>query len=262
MSRVLSGCLILALSLVVVPAVPSQDKKPAPPVTVTWYGQSFFTIKTAKGTTIAIDPHFIEAYGRFQGLKADLCLITHHHNDHTQVGIFDDPKPKVIQGLKGSGMRTDWNDIDETFKDVRIRSVGTYHDTVEGMRFGKNAIFILEMDGWKIAHLGDLGHPLSAAQLKKIGPVDAIMIPVGGIYSLNGSEAKEVVAQIKPKEYIFPMHYGTKVFDDLLPIDEFLQDQDRAKVTSSKDNSILLNRDPQRPRPLIVQLHYWPKDAK
>ena len=88
------------------------------------------------------------------------------------------------------------------------------------------------------------------------------MIPVGGIYSLNGTEAKEVVAQIKPKEYIFPMHYGTKVFDDLLPIDEFLQDQDRAKVTSSQHNSILLNRDAQRPRPLIVQLHYWPKEGK
>ena len=154
MSRCLTPCLILIVSMVLVPIASSQDKKPAEPVAITWHGQSFFTIKTSKGTTIAIDPHFIEAYGRILGLKADVALISHHHNDHTQVGIFDDPKPKVIQGLKGSGMRTDWNEIDETFKDVRIRSVGTYHDTLEGMRFGKNAIFILEVDGWKIAPPG------------------------------------------------------------------------------------------------------------
>ena len=52
------------------------------------------------------------------------------------------------------------------------------------------------------------------------------MIPVGGVYTLNGSEAKKVVEQLKPKRgHILPMHYGTKVFDDLLPPDEFLEDQ-------------------------------------
>src|SRR5205823_15019842 len=135
-----------------------------------------------------------------------------------------------------------------------IRSIGVFHDNAEGLRYGKNSIFILEVDGWKIVHLGDLGHLLNPAQLKRIGPVDVLMVPVGGIYTLNGSEAKQVVAQIQPKEYVFPMHYGTRVYGDLLPITEFLDDQDRAKVTSSTDNLLTLNRDPQRPRPLIVQL--------
>jgi hypothetical protein len=88
------------------------------------------------------------------------------------------------------------------------------------------------------------------------------MVPVGGIYTLNGSEAKEVVAQIKPKEYVFPMHCGTRVYDQLLPATEFLEDQDRRKVTSSQDNRLILNRDPQRPRPLIVQLNFWPKGKR
>jgi L-ascorbate metabolism protein UlaG (beta-lactamase superfamily) len=251
----------LAIVFPVLASPLSAGEKTLPPQ-ISWHGQSFFTIKTGKGMTIAIDPHAIPEYGRMMGLKADVVLISHNHNDHTQVGVFENSKDKdfrVITGLKGNSLKADWNQVDETIKDVRIRSVGVFHDNMEGMRYGKTAIFILEVDGWRIVHLGDLGHLLSPAQLKRIGPVDVLMIPVGGVYTLNGSEAKQVVAQIKPKEYIFPMHCGTRVYDDLLPVTEFLQDQDRAKVTSSLDNRLVLNRDPQRPRPLIVQLNFWPK---
>ena len=103
---------------------------------------------------------------------------------------------------------------------------------------------------------------LSPEQLRKIGTVDVLMIPVGGVYTLNGSEAKKVVEQIKPREYIFPMHYGTKIYDDVLTVDEFLDDQPRANVTVSLDNKITLNRDAQRPRPLIVQLNFWPRGKR
>jgi L-ascorbate metabolism protein UlaG (beta-lactamase superfamily) len=112
------------------------------------------------------------------------------------------------------------------------------------------------VDGWKIAHLGDLGHELEPDQVKKIGPVDVLMIPVGGIYTINGSEAKKVMAQIKPKQYVFPMHYGTKLFDDLLPVNEFLDGQKKERVAESDDNQLTLNRDPARPRPLTVVFTY------
>lgn len=252
--------IILALVMVLVgTSAPAQDKKSP---TIAWHGQSFFTITTGKGTRVAIDPHQIPEYGRLQGLKVDIVLMSHLHSDHTQLGVIENIRGKeirIIPGLKGSGKATEWNNVDETIKDVHIRSVGVYHDGMEGLRYGKNSIFILEIDGWKIVHLGDLGHLLTPAQVKKIGPVDVLMIPVGGIYALNGSEAKQVVEQLKPKEYIFPMHLGTKIYNELLPVDEFLEDQDKEKVATSDDNSIVLNRDAQRPRPLIVQLHYWPK---
>jgi L-ascorbate metabolism protein UlaG (beta-lactamase superfamily) len=259
-----SAALVMVFSFLASPLT-SGEKKPAVPIMISWHGQSFFTLKTSKGTTIVMDPHAIMEYGRLQGLKADIVLVSHNHNDHTQVGVIENIKDKdvkIITGLKGGGFKADWNPVDEEVKDVRIRSVGVYHDNLEGMRYGKTSIFILEVDGWKIVHLGDLGHLLSPAQLKKIGAVDVLMVPVGGIYTLNGSEAKEVVAQIKPKEYIFPMHCGTRVYDLLLPATEFLEDQDRRKVTSSQDNRLILNRDPQRPRPLIVQLSFWPKGKR
>ena len=99
-------------------------------VQISWHGQSFFTIKTGKGTTIAIDPHAILEYGRPEGLKADIILISHNHNDHTQVRVIENSKDKdvrIITGLKGGGLKADWNPVDETIKDVRIRSIGVFH---------------------------------------------------------------------------------------------------------------------------------------
>jgi L-ascorbate metabolism protein UlaG (beta-lactamase superfamily) len=255
-------CTMLLLLGATVPLGWSQEKAAWQPITVAWHGQSFFTITTSKGTRIAIDPHQIPEYGRTLGLKADLVLITHNHNDHNRLDALDNHKDKdlkVILGLKGPGFRADWHAVDEQVADVHVRTVGLYHDDVEGMQAGKNAAFVLDVDGWRIVHLGDLGHLLSAEQVRKIGRVDVLMIPVGGIYTLNGTEARKVVQQLRPREYIFPMHCGTKVYDDLLPATEFLEEQDRTKVAVSDDNKVTLNRDPQRPRPLIVQLNYWPK---
>ncbi len=254
-------------SLLLIPFVcatlAADDAVPLKPIEISWHGQSFFTIKTGKGTVVAIDPHAILEYGRLKGQKADLILLSHNHNDHTQVEVIDNFKDVPIwTGLKPGNLKAEWNPLDETFKDVHVRTIGVFHDNMEGLKYGKNAIFVINVDGWKIVHLGDLGHRLTPAQLKKLGPVDVLMIPVGGVYTLNGSEAKEVVEQIKPKEYIFPMHCGTKVYHDVLPATEFVDGQVRANVTSSDDNRLSLNRDPQRPRPLIVQLNFWPKGKR
>lgn len=194
-----------------------------------WHGQSFFEVESSKGTRIVFDPHAIEAFGRRE-VNADLILLSHLHDDHTQTGVIvNAAQAKVIHGLKGMGRKTDWVVVDEPFKDVRVRSVGVYHDTVEGMERGKNTVFILEVDGLRIVHLGDLGHVLSEKDVKRIGSVDVLLIPVGGVYTINGSEAKKVVEQLKPKKYIVPMHYGVKGYDNLLTAEEFLDEQPNAK---------------------------------
>ncbi len=260
--RGIAGWLVLG-TLLFGGAVRSGDTKWAP-IKVSWYGQSFFIIESSKGFRVAFDPHLIPEYGRPQGLKADVVLVSHNHDDHTQVEALDNHKDKslrVIRGLKGLGLRADWNRVDETIGNVQIRSVGLYHDDMEGLRSGKVTAFLVEMDGWRICHMGDVAHLLTPAQLRQIGEVDVLMIPIGGVYTANGSEAKKIVAQIKPREYIFPMHYGTRVYDDLLPATEFLDGQDKAKVAESDDNKLTLNRDPSRPRPLIVTFTY-PAEAK
>lgn len=261
--------LMTLFALIFVPSASGQDKgkekdKGKLPLKITYHGQSFYTVTTSAGTVVAFDPHALGEYGRVL-VRADLVLCSHEHTEHNAViAIEDQEKAKILRGLTGPGLRSNWVAIDEKFKDVHVKSVGVFHDDAEGMRYGKNTIFIVEADGWRIAHLGDLGHELTARQLRLIGQLDVVMVPVGGIYTLNGSEAKRVVEQLKPKEYVFPMHYGTDVFKDLLPPDEFFEDQPRKQVLKSADNALLLNRDPDRPRPLVVQLHYAPraKDAE
>jgi L-ascorbate metabolism protein UlaG (beta-lactamase superfamily) len=219
-------------------------------VTIRWHGQSFFDIESTKGTRVVTDPHLIDAYGRIE-VAGDLILISHEHNDHTQVtAVKNYAKAKVLHGLKAVGNRLDWNPIDETFRDVHVRTIGTYHDNTKGMQHGKNAIFVIDMDGLHIVHLGDLGHLLSERQVKEIGPVDILMIPVGGVYTLNGTEAKKVVEQLKPKQYILPMHYGTKAFTDLLGPEEFLDEQ--KNVQKLPTNTLVVKTDSKPAEPVIV----------
>ncbi len=207
----------------------SIASEPAKLPKLTWYGQSFFVLETTAGTRIAFDPHAIEAFGR-QTTKADVVLMSHPHPDHVRLEVIENrAKAKIIEGIKVTGgveggppARPQWNPVDEKFKDVRIRSVGTFHDSAQGLQRGKNMVFIVEFDGMKLAHLGDLGHLLTDEQLRQIGPVDVLLIPVGGVYTINGDQAKKVIAQMKPTKYVVPMHYGTRTFDDLPPPDEFL----------------------------------------
>jgi L-ascorbate metabolism protein UlaG (beta-lactamase superfamily) len=221
-------------------------------VKIWWHGQSFFVIESSKGTRVAIDPHAIEAYGRKE-VSADLVLVSHLHSDHDQVGVIRRPV-KVLYGLKASGRRLDWNPIDESYRDVHVRSVGVYHDTTQGMERGKNTVFVIEVDGLRIVHLGDLGHLLTPKEVRQIGPVDVLMIPVGGVYTINGAEAKQVVEQLGPRRYILPMHYGTRVFSDLLPADEFLEEQ--KNVRRFPGNKLVVDTGVAPSEPVIAILDW------
>lgn len=224
-------------------------------LTIRWFGQSFFQIETGDGTKIAIDPHSMPEFGR-PTCTADLVLISHEHDDHNQVNaLTDSEKAKVIRGLTIKGKKQDWNKVDEKFKNIRIRTVPSYHDMEEGLKRGKNSIFVIETDGLKIAHLGDLGDVLTDEQIKAIGPVDILMIPVGGIYTINGEKAREVVKQLKPRLYILPMHYGTDTLDSLQPPDEFVEGEKNVRKIE-KSNVLTVPFDLKLDKPTIVLMHW------
>jgi len=68
-------------------------------------------------------------------------------------------------------------------------------------------IFSVEVDGVHICHLGDLGHLLTEEQLTELGPVDVLLVPIGGNFTLSPAEAAEVVSQVDPK-IVIPMHFA------------------------------------------------------
>ncbi len=225
----------LATVAIVFPAT-AQDKKVDQ---LRWFGHSYFVLRTAAGTKVAFDPHAISEYGA-PPIAPDIVVISHNHNDHDRKEIFtnaDSKDLKIFDGVIPKGKKGEWAKIDEKARDVRVRSVGTYHDEEQGAKRGLNSAMIVEADGLIYCHLGDLGHELSAEQVKAIGPVDVLMIPVGGIYTINGETAKKVVAQLKPRLFILPMHYGTSVYTDVLPPDEFLDGQ--KKVDKLPDTNLL-----------------------
>jgi L-ascorbate metabolism protein UlaG (beta-lactamase superfamily) len=223
-------------------------------VTIRWHGQSFFEVESSRGTRIVFDPHVIEAYNP-KPVAADIVLISHEHNDHNRVELIKNAeRARIFHGLKPVGKKLDWNPIDTTVGDAHVRTVGVYHDAAEGMERGKNAVFIIEVDGLHIVHLGDLGHLLTPKEIKQIGPVDVLMIPVGGVYTINGEEARSVVQQLKPRLFVLPMHYGTKVFDDVLPPDEFLEGQ--KNVERLPGNRLVVDANQHPPAPTIVLLDW------
>jgi L-ascorbate metabolism protein UlaG (beta-lactamase superfamily) len=247
----------LALVALLLPAAaaPAQEAKK---LTLRWFGQSFFQLTTTAGTRVVFDPHAIDAFGR-PTAAADLVLLSHAHNDHTMIDAVENKeRAKVVTGFKlvkdakDVVRKVDWNTVNETFRDVKIRSVATYHDNSQGLERGKNTVFVLEVDGLKIVHLGDLGHVLSDGQAKEIGPVDVLMIPVGGVYTINGELARQVVGQLKPRLFVVPMHYGTKEYDDLLPPDEFVEGQKH--VRREKSNELAFPADLKRDEPEVVLL--------
>ena len=250
---------LLAVALASGPAA-AQEKK----LTLRWHGQSFFQLETGRGQKIVFDPHAIPNFGRHI-VSANIVLISHPHNDHNQPEILEDAKAaRVFEGVTTlKNGKTEWKAIDEKVIQTRIRTLGTYHDAMNGMQRGKNAVFIVEADGLVFVHLGDLGHELTPEQVKVIGKVDVLMVPVGGIYTINGEVAKKVVAQLKPRLYVVPMHYAVAGYDDLLGPDEFLEDQPKERVKKTPDtNELVIPPDLKAPdAPAIVMLGWKKADA-
>src|SRR5947209_6461032 len=221
--------LVAGLALAVASSPVAAQAPPAPKkfLELRWFGHSYFQLTTLAGTRVVFDPHAIAEYGN-PTVAADIVVMSHDHNDHNRAEVLANAESKDLKkflGVVTKGKNSDWAKIDEKVKDVLIRNVPTYHDPEEGAKRGKNSIFIVEADGLKFVHLGDLGHDLTEEQAKAIGPVDVLMIPVGGIYTINGEAALKVVDQLKPRRYVLPMHYGTKVYTDVQPPDEFLDGQ-------------------------------------
>jgi L-ascorbate metabolism protein UlaG (beta-lactamase superfamily) len=192
-----------------------------------WYGQSMFVLTSPGGTTILLDPFNDIGYTVPPPLNTDAATITHEHPDHNNAALGG--TATLLRGLTADG----WADVDQTVGDVRIRTVQSFHDDQQGTQRGRNAIFVFESAGLNFAHLGDLGHQLDAAQLAAVGPIDVLMAPVGGVFTIDAAGAAAVVEALNPK-MVFPMHYKTDATSTpLATVDEFLQGKTVERVGST-----------------------------
>lgn len=262
-----AALLLFAFGTYQLPLASAQEpKSKTKTIKIRWYGQSFFQVEDADGRTFAFDPHAIPAFGRVM-VRADFVCVSHPHDDHAMIEMIDIGKPDkriaendVYRGvIETKTGKQEWKTIDEKRGNIRIRNIATYHDTMNGLQRGKNSIFIINVDGIVICHLGDLGHELTPEQVKAIGKVDVLMVPIGGIYTINGEQAQKVMKQLKPRLYVLPMHYGVPGYDDLAGPEEFLEDVPKdqlQKLLNTNELSFPTDAKPEKPTIVILS---WKK---
>jgi L-ascorbate metabolism protein UlaG (beta-lactamase superfamily) len=194
-------------------AAMAQGKPAGEPVIVRFWGHACFTI-TAHGKTLLIDPYSPKkvGYPAFD-VAPEVVVITHEHFDHADTSWVRGG-PLVLHGLDKAGTV---QSIDRTVGPFHVRAVAAqhWHDAALRAR-GNVAIFVIEVDGLKIVHVGDLGEKLDAAQTKAIGTPDVLMVPVGGFFTVDADQAYQVVQQLKPRAYVIPMHYRTTALETSL----------------------------------------------
>lgn len=169
---------------------------------LTWLGHACFLLEQ-DGYRIVTDPY--TGVGEYPPLKAEAheTFCSHHHFDHDAV-------ERVTLLPEG----------DSPFA---VREILTFHDDRGGALRGRNTIRVFTAGGVSVAHLGDLGHQLTEEQLAAIGKVDGVLVPVGGVYTVDAQAAKQVCGAIGPK-WVVPMHYRHAPYGlpEVAGVEEFL----------------------------------------
>jgi L-ascorbate metabolism protein UlaG (beta-lactamase superfamily) len=181
-----------------------------------------------------LDPY---ADGKVDGypplrLESEEVLTSHGHSDHNFVQAVT---------LSGAGIESPFT----------VTEIHTWHDDEEGAARGENTITILEADGLRVVHLGDLGCRLQETQLKRLVDADAVMIPVGGFFTIDAAAAKELVLRLEAR-VVIPMHYRGKDFGFpvLAPLEDFTALFPSSMLRYYKDSSLKL--DAYTPRQIAV----------
>ncbi|MBI4266792.1 MAG: MBL fold metallo-hydrolase [Chloroflexi bacterium] len=178
---------------------------------INWLGHSCFRIKGSQ-VIIITDPYPPDLGFSLGKPVARVVTVSHRHHSHSYVAGVDGD-PKVVSGPG-----------EYEIAGTVIIGVPTFHDAMNGQTKGKNTVYLMEVDGVLVCHLGDLGHVLTAGQVEEIDKVDVLLLPVGGVSTINASTAAEVIRQLEPK-IVIPMHYklpGMK--RELEPVDRFLKE--------------------------------------
>ncbi len=214
---------------------------------IKWLGHSSFLIRSTDGTRIITDPFEAGSYDGAVGYdeitdEADIVTVSHDHADHNAVDSLTG-SPEVVRG--GAPVESGA---------VRLSSLSTFHDENQGQDRGRNTIHVMDVDGVRVAHLGDLGHVLSDGEASELGSVDVLLAPVGGYYTIGPEEAREVAAKLQAR-LIIPMHYKTEdIGFPIQPVDDFLKLMENVERIDASEIEVTKETLPESPK--VVVLNY------
>jgi len=210
---------------------------------IAYLAHASFLITTSEGVRIITDPYDESVGYGMPGQSADIVTSSHSHSDHAYF--------KAVSGnyekLTSPG--------EKTLKNMRFKGIATAHDEAGGRKRGSNVLFLMEIEGLHIAHLGDLGHIPDERQygeMTSLGPVDVVMIPVGGYYTIGAAEAKKITGQLNA-EMVIPMHYKTPAISfPIAPVEDFTKLFD--KVERRGISELEITKDSLPPETLVTVL--------
>lgn len=174
-------------------------------------GHAEFMLELENGMRIVTDPYDAACGYPVSAIRADVALVSHNHHDHSAVdNVGGNPRIISAAGQYDLG------------EDVSLTAVEAFHDDAQGAKRGMTLLFNLHAEGLHVAHLGDLGHLPTRAQIEALGRVDVLMLPVGGCYTIDAATAKET-AELLGARVLLPMHYRTRANADwpIAPVTDF-----------------------------------------
>ena len=212
-------------------------------IDISWLGHSCFVIK-GRDATILTDP-YDESIGYSLGKQtANIVTCSHPHPGHGFTSGVDG----VAKVVRGPG--------EYEICGVLITGISTFHDTEGGVERGKNTAYLIEMDEVTLCHLGDLGHPLSSGQVEDMSSVEVLLVPVGGVSTIDAATAAEAVRQLQPR-IVIPMHFQTKALSFKLdPVDSFLKEMGiKADLAAQRRLSITKTSLPDETHVVLLDYH-------
>lgn len=198
---------------------------------IQWLGHSAFRLTESTGSSIITDPFKASAVGYAMAYaSADAVTSSHAHSDHNN-----------FEGVKGSPVIINSTGVFDA-GGISVHGLSTSHDDSDGALRGKNIVYKFRLDGVHVCHLGDIGEPCSPELTEQLLPVNILLIPVGGNYTIDAEQAKEYVDNIMP-DVVIPMHFKTKHTElDIDKLDSFLKLFEDDQIVEADSHTLEFDR--------------------
>jgi L-ascorbate metabolism protein UlaG (beta-lactamase superfamily) len=212
-------------------------------LTIEWLGHCAFRLKRDDGFGVLVDP-FDDTIGyRVPHYRCDILLVTHRHYDTQAVHLVEpgytmlrEPGVKRIRGIDFDGIP--W-----------------WHDNKLGRDYGQVLIYKFTMDGIRFAYLSHIGTIPDPDILDRLGRVDVLFLPIGGMFALGPGDARQMVTLLNPR-LIIPMHYKTPSLRfELLPLSDFTRLM--PTIHSVLDWKVRIDPGMLPDSPIVLAMQYW-----
>lgn len=217
-----------------------------------WYGQAAFRLTAADGTTLITDPYTPELLGYAPiADPADLVIISSHDDQaHCRADLISG-EPAVINALDTA---LDGGSAQAAGVTVQAIAAAEWEHHPRGVP-GQNGMYRFELDGLKFAHMGDVGNPLTPAQMDFFEDVDVLLALAGGYLTIELPDLDALIKKVKPK-IIVPMHFRTLTYKprNTMWIESFLSyyDDDLVDFAFASTAQITKENLPDTPRVLVM----------